>query len=155
MGTIHFNLNSIMIRGVWQLQSLKVVRCAHGGSSRGAREFIEKTLPQFEQKNPHVQVETQFRNAKHPYVQGKYLNGTEKTIDLRNKTPDAIEKQIMFLRNQKGFKHVKIHTQKTKNPTVQGYWSSDFKSTLIEDVLPPAEDKTAEKEFVVQQSTEG
>lgn len=29
------------------------------------------------------------------------------------------------------------------------------KNRLIEDVLPPAEDKTAEKEFVVQQSTEG
>ena len=61
-----------MIRGVWQLQRLTLVHCKSGGSSRGARDFIESRLPQFAAAHPQLKLETRVRGNRHPFVQAEY-----------------------------------------------------------------------------------
>jgi hypothetical protein len=61
-----------MIRGVWQLQRLTLVHCKSGGSSRGARDFIETRLPQFAAAHPQLKLETKVRGNRHPFVQAEY-----------------------------------------------------------------------------------
>ena len=78
------------IRGVWQLSKLSIVHCRSQGSSRGAREFVHSTLPQFKADNPHIAVETVHRNNRHPYVLAEYRQHTIHPTSLQPPSSSAL-----------------------------------------------------------------
>mmetsp|Transcript_9898 Transcript_9898/g.16282 ORF Transcript_9898/g.16282 Transcript_9898/m.16282 type:complete len:93 (-) Transcript_9898:225-503(-) len=59
-------------RGVWQLKRLTIFYCSRGGSSRGAREYIDTRLVDFAKSNPQLQIIAAIRNGRHPFVHGEY-----------------------------------------------------------------------------------
>lgn len=113
-------------RGVWQLRHLKIAYCSHGGSSRGVRAFLVNQLPHVKEMTPNLEIDVTHRPAKHPYVMGKYANGVTKQIGLKNLDADTVLKQVLFLRNQTGRRHVKLHDQQSKTMSVQGVWTPEL-----------------------------
>lgn len=93
------------LRGVRQLKELLIRYSDYDGSSSGMREWISSgALVKLAQENPATTFRTELKRNKHPFLRGIYLNGNEKTIDMRNKSPELIQKFAMFLRNQIGRK---------------------------------------------------
>lgn len=66
-------------RGVWELNEVILRYCAHGGSSGGVRQFVEKNLAGFAAHNPQISFKTTIRGG-HPCVYGKY--STYSAIEL-------------------------------------------------------------------------
>ncbi|MDP2436438.1 MAG: hypothetical protein Q8P67_11885 [archaeon] len=60
------------IAGVRQLKTLIVRYCEYGGSSKGARMFIETQLPKIKEDNPDLKVRVEKVNGKHPILVGQY-----------------------------------------------------------------------------------
>jgi hypothetical protein len=63
-------------RGVFQLKELTLHYCRRGGSSEGTRQFIERDLAAWAAKNPQIEIRTQERNGRHPYLHGAYCKRT-------------------------------------------------------------------------------
>eukprot|EP00816_Leptocylindrus_hargravesii_P013225 CAMPEP_0196810840 /NCGR_PEP_ID=MMETSP1362-20130617/14588_1 /TAXON_ID=163516 /ORGANISM="Leptocylindrus danicus, Strain CCMP1856" /LENGTH=136 /DNA_ID=CAMNT_0042186001 /DNA_START=21 /DNA_END=431 /DNA_ORIENTATION=+ len=112
-------------RGIKQLQTLRVVYCEHGGSSRYIRDFIRNgPIVKFAEQNPSVQVDVQLRPGKHPYIKGEYLTGSDKQVCVKNEPLNRIWKVVEMLNNSSGRKMVKFDKPVVTNtPSVQGVWS--------------------------------
>ena len=110
-----------MNRGVLQLKSLVVRYCPHGGSSRGARDFVFGDLAAFAAANPAVDCASEFGRGKHPVVRGSYARGDDKVLDAKNLDEAAILGLAESLRNSTGRK-MKAFTEPviTANPSIQG-----------------------------------
>ena len=106
------------------MHRLNLRYCDFGGSSRGARDWIRTRLAAFAQAHPHVECRTIVGRGKHPVVQGEYLKGIPRGVDLRNKTGDQVEEFVMSLRNTNGHKVGKFAKPVySKTPSVQGMWT--------------------------------
>ena len=83
------------IRGVWQLRTLSIVHCRSQGSSRGAREFVQSQLPQFQAANPQLSVESVHRNNRHPYVLAEFGQRTMHAhVTPRHATPHTAPSRV-------------------------------------------------------------
>jgi large subunit ribosomal protein L43 len=89
-------------RGVPQLKRLAFNVCDHGGSSSGARAFLEHYLPSFAKEHPHLVIETSTKAGKHPTVQGFYVNGRVRSVGLKNESPGEVLRQVMNMRSTVG-----------------------------------------------------
>mmetsp|Transcript_59690 Transcript_59690/g.119820 ORF Transcript_59690/g.119820 Transcript_59690/m.119820 type:complete len:91 (+) Transcript_59690:36-308(+) len=87
------------IRGVRQLTGLTIRYCDWGGSSRGARDFIQQEIVKWATVNPAVEVETSIKRNKHPIVIGTYVRGEPKVINVENTDAEGIMKELQRLRN--------------------------------------------------------
>eukprot|EP00475_Leptophrys_vorax_P042830 TRINITY_DN80710_c0_g1_i1.p1 TRINITY_DN80710_c0_g1~~TRINITY_DN80710_c0_g1_i1.p1 ORF type:complete len:131 (-),score=6.25 TRINITY_DN80710_c0_g1_i1:54-446(-) len=124
------------VRGVWQLQRLIVRHCDFGGSSRGAREFVEALLPQLISENPQLTVDTVVKRGHHPLLQAQYANGRERVVGVKNEDAETIMVQALRLRNSTGRKVVKLgKRQETNRPSIQGPWNPELQSKLREEML--------------------
>ena len=68
------------------------------------REWIRTTLIPFAEKNPELQIRTELKRSKHPYLLGEYVNGNKKAIGIKNLPVEDIDGYVMDLRNQIGRK---------------------------------------------------
>jgi large subunit ribosomal protein L43 len=110
-------------RGVWQLKTLVLRYCPIGGSSIGAREYLRTGFLDFAAKNPQVECKAILGKGKHPAVEGRYVWGVNKVVDLRKKDPKQIAQQVELLRNTTGHKITEFKTPiYSKRPSLQGYW---------------------------------
>lgn len=119
-------------RGVWQLKKLVLHYCDKSGSSRGAREFVEHVWPKFTEQNPQIPAEAVIRAGKHPYLEAKYICGNERTIDLRNSSPEEILRQAVLLRSSLGRK-ASLQVKKrvvTSQSSIQGRWNGELQQQL-------------------------
>eukprot|EP00244_Chara_vulgaris_P002040 TRINITY_DN13427_c0_g1_i3.p1 TRINITY_DN13427_c0_g1~~TRINITY_DN13427_c0_g1_i3.p1 ORF type:complete len:120 (-),score=21.65 TRINITY_DN13427_c0_g1_i3:152-511(-) len=115
-------------RGVWQLRKMVINFCDQSGSSMGVREFIARVLPEFQAKNPQLEVVTNVLRGEHPHADGSYKNWKERTVDLKNQSSSGILQQITNLRNSTGRKVVKLKSRQfTDRPSIQGTWTPDLK----------------------------
>jgi len=133
------------LRGQWALRRLTVHYCRNGGSSRGAREFIEGDLVTLARQNPHIDFRTVVRNGRHPYVQGLYPadlqryekaaaeGGYEPTerdrtleVGVKNKTGEEVAAEVLVLRGRTGRKAFSNSKLKkwwfSQHPSIQGMW---------------------------------
>ena len=110
-------------RGVWQLQVLVVRYCPIGGSSKGIREYIRGPLLDYAEKNPQITFKAIHGKGKHPCIEARYVTGSNKVADVKNKTPKQIHKLVELFRNTTGAK-VKVFKipQYTSSPSLQGPW---------------------------------
>jgi large subunit ribosomal protein L43 len=92
------------VKGIRQLKNLKIRYSDLDGSSKGVREWIRETLIPFAEKNPDLQIRTELKRARHPFLSGEYVNGNMKTIGIKNLSVEEIDDYIMDLRNQVGRK---------------------------------------------------
>tara|TARA_B110000208_G_C11564561_1_gene356643 strand:+ start:39 stop:443 length:405 start_codon:yes stop_codon:yes gene_type:complete len=116
-----------MIKGAWQLSAVSVRYCAHGGSSRGAREFIRSSLVPYAEKHAHVAFDTVQKGGKHPCVIANYVTGRQKVADVKNKTAEEVAEVVEMFRNTSGRKMTKFGTTKvTEKPTIQGGWRANI-----------------------------
>mmetsp|Transcript_9897 Transcript_9897/g.16281 ORF Transcript_9897/g.16281 Transcript_9897/m.16281 type:complete len:133 (-) Transcript_9897:149-547(-) len=128
-------------RGVWQLKRLTIFYCSRGGSSRGAREYIDTRLVDFAKSNPQLQIIAAIRNGRHPFVHGEYVNDFIKTDGIKNLTQGEIHEKIMSLRDGFGQKGSKLATNTiTKHPSIQGIWYPG-----LEKVLAPQQNASEQR----------
>lgn len=92
------------LQGVKQLKELLIRYSDYDGSSKGIRDWMRSSLVTFATKNPEFIIKTQLKRNVHPFVRGYYLNGNDKTICIKNQSPELIEGYINDLRNQIGRK---------------------------------------------------
>lgn len=111
-------------RYVCQLQRLTIrFSKAHGGA-KGMREYIEKDLTDFAQRNPGVVIYLKPRRVGPTSVTAEYLNGHTQYKSFPKMSRDIIFKWIEFARTQSGYpisRFIKnIHTE---TPSIQGVWN--------------------------------
>jgi len=107
------------------LKLLKFSYCPKGGSSRGIRQFLaSEELKKFKETNPQVEVVSQEKLFRHPFVEGEYVHGNLKKIVVKNTEPKEIMEKLIYLRNQWG-NHGKTwnNRQYTQKPSIQGPWN--------------------------------
>eukprot|EP01047_Picozoa_sp_COSAG01_P070259 COSAG01_NODE_10599_length_2124_cov_3.556049_2_plen_146_part_00 len=128
--------------GQLALRRLTLHYCQRGGSSRGAREFIERDIAEFARRNPLVEVHTRVRNGRHPYLQGLFPahaarfeaaaggsyqpDRADRTIELsvKNLPSEGVLAQIEQLRARTGKKAVRRLKKwwYSRHPSIQGVW---------------------------------
>ena len=115
-------------RGVLQLKSLVVRYCPHGGSSRGAREFVRDKFAAFAEANASVDCRAELGRGKHPVVKGAYVWGEDKVADGRNLSATEILKVAEGLRNTSGRKMKRFDKPVlSMTPSIQGPASASRK----------------------------
>ncbi|KAK9471506.1 mitochondrial 54S ribosomal protein mL43 [Dipodascopsis tothii] len=97
--------------------------CNNGASSRGMREYLNKSLQEFAAANKNVEVKVQVK-AGHPIIRGEYINGREKVICVRNMTPHEIGTKATIVKDSSGNKMRRMKNPvASNNPSVRGIWS--------------------------------
>ena len=111
-------------RGVWQLKTLTFRYCAHSGSSQGIRELFAKPgFARFAEEHPQLQIRSELRPGKHPYLVGNYVDGNEKVADLKNKYDSDLFFQMERMVNTSSRKMTKVTVPvKSTRASVQGVW---------------------------------
>eukprot|EP00053_Salpingoeca_punica_P003738 m.44933 g.44933 ORF g.44933 m.44933 type:complete len:154 (+) comp12385_c0_seq1:65-526(+) len=110
-------------RYICQLRKLTLHYCRHGGSSQGARTFIEGDLLRLAQQHPEVVWEARVRHNSHPFVVAEFLNGRTRSVGLKNLPVEQIAEHLNNLRTSSGDKIQQIKkTTITKRPSLQGTW---------------------------------
>ena len=116
------------LRGIRQCKKILIRYSDYDGSSKGVREWMQTSLVDFASSNPKMEVETEIKRNKHPFVRGYYMNGNIKTIGIKNLDPELIEDYVLDLRNQigrkissKGYALPVLST----TPSIQGEWNED------------------------------
>ena len=113
-------------RGVFQLKSLTIRYCEHGGSSRTLRQFLaDGSLASWAQNYPHLNVQIQVRNGKHPVVFGDYrTNTTQHQVCVKNYSTADIREVLHMLVSRSGRKITKFTKPVlTDTPSIQGVWT--------------------------------
>ena len=112
------------IRGVRQLKALTLRYCDWGGSSRGARAYIQKELVPWATDNPAVTVSTAIKRNKHPVLIAEYVWGQSKVLNVDNKNVSEIGLEVQRLRNSSGRKMTRFKEPvKSETPSLQGVWN--------------------------------
>jgi large subunit ribosomal protein L43 len=117
-------------RGIFQLRTLTLSYCEHGGSSKAVRDFLASgKLIDWAKERPSVEIRVRVKNGKHPNVKGEYLTGVDGSVHqvcLKSnaaRTPD-IGGTLDKLFNKSGRKMTKLTKPVyTDTPSVQGVWT--------------------------------
>jgi hypothetical protein len=104
--------------------------CSH--NSHFNREFIEKLLPTFSKVNPQLETLIVLRRGHHPFMVGEFINGTSRSVDMRNQNPNQIMRQARYLRDALGRKTSKRVKERvlSKLPSIQGTWTAELQDSL-------------------------
>ena len=117
-------------RGVFQLRTLTLSYCEHGGSSKAVRDFLASgKLIEWASERPSVEIKVCVRNGKHPNAKGEYLtgvNGSVHQVCLKSnaaRSPE-IESILDMLFNRSGRKITKFtKSVYSDTPSIQGMWT--------------------------------
>lgn len=88
--------------------------------------------PEFVAKNPELDATAKLLPGRHPNLTAHFLNGTVRTVGLRNATPQEVLRQAGYLRSSTGRKtslQVK-QRQVSRNPSIQGRWTPEVQDAL-------------------------
>eukprot|EP01024_Parvocaulis_polyphysoides_P067736 TRINITY_DN8140_c0_g1_i1.p2 TRINITY_DN8140_c0_g1~~TRINITY_DN8140_c0_g1_i1.p2 ORF type:complete len:141 (+),score=13.45 TRINITY_DN8140_c0_g1_i1:46-468(+) len=114
-------------RGVYQITKMSFIYCDWGGSSRGARQFIEENLPLLKYKRPWLKFETQVRRNRHPLITSTYKSGRFRYVCVKNCTPTEIGQYAYWFINNPGLSLRKtVDRVRSKRPSIQGQWAPDL-----------------------------
>ncbi|KAF0853089.1 mitochondrial ribosomal protein L43 (mL43) [Andalucia godoyi] len=114
------------VRGVGQLQSLKLLYCRHSGSSRGVRDFLRSAFDSYASAHASIAISSETAPGRHPHVVASYANGSTKVITLKNEDQEAIAQRLESLRKQSGRKAREFWPNVESAydiRSVQGFWN--------------------------------
>jgi hypothetical protein len=121
-----------MDKGIWCLQKLRVV-ANPGGASQGVRAFLKSGLIDYAKTHSHLKIDVIHSSdlVSHPKLIGFYNDGSQKSISLRNKTPNEVKSFCDTLRQRKGRDLAKNRwaAAQTAKPSFQGVWSPEVTQT--------------------------
>ncbi|KAI1309094.1 39S ribosomal protein L43, mitochondrial [Halotydeus destructor] len=111
-------------RYICQLQRVTVKFSKSGGTSKGARDFIESDIVDFSRNNPSVVVYLKPRKKPTPVLICEYVNGTRHWMNLKNFNRDEIVSWLDYYVTRCG-DQVKRYRKPnhTDWPTIQGMWT--------------------------------
>ncbi|PSK44234.1 54S ribosomal protein L51, mitochondrial [Elsinoe australis] len=108
---------------ILQCKQLNFHYCNFGGSSKGMKSFLTHTLPQFAKANPGIEINISPRPNKHPVIIGRYMNGREKAVCVRNLEKDQVLQKANLLRSASGEKLKRVTKPvRSLNESVRGIW---------------------------------
>lgn len=85
--------------------------------------FLTSHLKIFAARNPGIEITVSPRPGKHPVIRGKYMNGREKAICVRNMDPNEILTKAVLLKEASGEKLKRVTKPvKSSNESVRGIW---------------------------------
>lgn len=99
--------------------------CNWGGSSQGLRDFLstKKPLEKFASENSDTMFEIK-QKVGHPQLIFHYNNGVSQSVDVRNHSVPALNKQLWEGLQRSGNPLFKFnHKVKSENESVRGIWS--------------------------------
>ncbi|TRY77000.1 hypothetical protein TCAL_13512 [Tigriopus californicus] len=110
-------------RFIPQLQRVTIKFCKESGGSVGIRQFIEKEVVEFAQKNPHVSLYLKPRRHRDPFIVAEYLNGEKHHFPLKNKDFTYVVETVDSLLHHSG-KEFQIQEKQhyTDQTSIQGMW---------------------------------
>lgn len=79
-----------------------------------------------------MSVETTLGRGRHPHLLGEYLNGTSRSVGLRNASAEEVLRQAALLRSSQGRKtSLQIKKRlRTASPSIQGPWTPELQDAL-------------------------
>ncbi|KAF1847254.1 mitochondrial ribosomal protein-like protein subunit L51 [Cucurbitaria berberidis CBS 394.84] len=108
---------------VLQCKRLDFHYCNWWGSSHGMNTFIKSSLPSFAKRNPQVEFSVSPRPRKHPVIIAHYINGTQRSICVKNLQNEGVREKAELLRDSNGEKNRKIGKPVASiNESVRGIW---------------------------------
>ncbi|KAH7384041.1 mitochondrial ribosomal protein-like protein subunit L51 [Phaeosphaeria sp. MPI-PUGE-AT-0046c] len=97
--------------------------CDRWGSSTGMNSFLKASLPTFARSNPQIEISVSPRPLKHPVIIAEYINGTTRSICVKNLQNEGVREKAEILRNSTGEKNRKLGKPVTSlNESVRGIW---------------------------------
>jgi large subunit ribosomal protein L43 len=104
-------------------KSLSFHYCNWWGSSRGMNSFIKSSLPTFARNSPQIEITVSPRPRRHPVIIAHYINGTQRSICVKNLQNEGVREKAELLRNSTGEKNRKWGKPVTSiNESVRGIW---------------------------------
>ena len=116
------------VKGIRQLKSIRFYFWDFGGSSRGARKWLQSDSLFNYIKHKHFNFDIYMKRGKHPYMSATYINGYVKDIPLRNLEEDLIIGWVDRAYNSMGRKALKhnIAEVSSDHPSIQGKWHDEL-----------------------------
>ncbi|KAF1943781.1 mitochondrial ribosomal protein subunit L51 [Clathrospora elynae] len=98
--------------------------CNWWGSSRGMNAFLKSSLPTFAARNPQIEILVAPRPQKHPVIIANYINGSQRSICVKNLQNEGVREKAELLRGSTGEKNRKLDGRPVKslNESVRGVW---------------------------------
>jgi large subunit ribosomal protein L43 len=85
--------------------------------------FIKASLPSFARNSPQVEITVSPRPRRHPVIIAHYINGTQRSICVKNLQNEGVREKAEMLRNSTGEKNRKTGKPVTSiNESVRGIW---------------------------------
>ncbi|KAJ4356612.1 39S ribosomal protein L51, mitochondrial [Didymosphaeria variabile] len=99
--------------------------CDWAGSSKGMNAYLKTQLGVFAKRNPQIEIQVYKKHNHHPVITANYLNGHEKTVNVKNMTPEGVREKIELLRNSSPEKNKRVPSKPVTsiNENVRGIWS--------------------------------
>ncbi|KAL6721627.1 39S ribosomal protein L51, mitochondrial [Lecanora helva] len=111
---------------ILQCKRLEFHYCDLWGSSKGMNQFLRSPLiVNFARAHPGIQIHISPRPSNHPIIRGRYNNGREKVICVRNLEKEQILKKVEMLRDANGEKVRRVKGGRvvgSLNESVRGIW---------------------------------
>ncbi len=86
--------------------------------------FIKSHLPKFAAQHPQIEITVSPRPSKHPVIVGRYINGRDRAICVKNLEANQVLKKAEMLRDSDGEKNKRTNKAVTSvNESVRGVWS--------------------------------
>lgn len=86
--------------------------------------FIKSSLPVFAKRNPQIEFSVSPRPQKHPVIIAHYINGTQRSICVKNLQNEGVRDKAELLRDSNGEKNKKLNGRPVTsiNESVRGIW---------------------------------
>ncbi|KAF9736728.1 hypothetical protein PMIN02_001604 [Paraphaeosphaeria minitans] len=99
--------------------------CDWAGSSKGMNAYLKTQLGFFAKRNPQIEIQVYKKANDHPAITAYYLNGHQRSVNVKNMAPEEIKEKLELLRNSSPEKNKRVPAKPVTsiNENVRGIWS--------------------------------
>lgn len=87
--------------------------------------YLKSQLGAFAKRNPQIEIQVYRKSGNHPAITAYYLNGHQKSVNVKNLTPEGVREKMELLRNSSPEKNKRVPSKPVTsiNESVRGIWS--------------------------------
>jgi large subunit ribosomal protein L43 len=87
--------------------------------------YLKTQLGVFAKRNPQIEIQVYKKHNDHPAITAFYLNGHQKSVNVKNMAPEEIREKLELLRNSVPEKNKRVPAKPvtSTNENVRGIWS--------------------------------